>query len=77
MIEHFTEVDGHDILYRNLHHAILHGEPLLIGAADARMALELANAMTLSSHLKREVALPLEPERYGALLEELQRRLPA
>jgi predicted dehydrogenase len=73
VVEHFAEVDGHEIIYRNLHHAILHGEPLLIGAADARLALELANAMTLSSHLKREVTLPLEPERYGALLEELKR----
>ena len=53
------------------------GGPLLISAADARMALELANAMTLSSHLKREVTLPLEPERYGALLEKLKREVRA
>ena len=46
------------------------GEPLRCDAESARMSLELANAITLSSHLGREVSLPIDRAAYDALLEE-------
>ena len=49
---------------------ILHGEPLRCDADSARQSLELANAITLSSHLGQAVTLPIDRAAYDALLEE-------
>ena len=37
------------------------------------MSLELANAMILSSHTRETVELPLDRDRYAALLNDLKR----
>ncbi|CAN5885050.1 Gfo/Idh/MocA family oxidoreductase [soil metagenome] len=65
---------NHAAIYENLHAAILHGAPLVADGVQGRMSLELANAMTLSSHTRSEVELPLDVQRYGALLEDLKVR---
>ncbi|HOS44043.1 MAG TPA: hypothetical protein PK794_10160, partial [Armatimonadota bacterium] len=49
---------------------ILRGEPLWCDAASALASLELANAITLSGALGREVALPVDRAAYDALLAE-------
>ncbi len=62
----FTDV------YRSLHNAILHGSPLSSDGVEARMELELANAIIYSSYRHREVELPLDRQGYADLLKELQ-----
>lgn len=62
----FTDV------YRSLHNAILHGSPLSSDGVDARMELELANAIIYSSYKQCEVSLPLDRQGYANLLKELQ-----
>jgi predicted dehydrogenase len=59
-------------VYRSLHNAILHGSPLSSDGVDARMELELANAIIYSNYMHREVALPLDRQGYADLLKELQ-----
>lgn len=54
----------------NFSRHIRYDEPLRCDAESARLSLELANAITLSSHLGREVALPIDRAVYDALLEE-------
>ena len=39
---------------------------------DGIMALELANAITLSSHAERAVTLPIDRAEYSALLKRLR-----
>lgn len=51
---------------------ILFGEPLRCDAESARMSLELANAITLSSHLKAPVQLPVNRPAYDELLARLR-----
>jgi len=63
---------GHEAVYRNLAAAIAGEEPLLASAAEATAALELANAIILSSAIGAEVALPLDRAAYGALLRSLR-----
>ncbi len=65
---------NHAAIYQNLHAAILEGAPLVADGAQGRMSLELANAMTLSSHTRSEVELPLDAQAYTALLEDLKAR---
>ena len=62
----------HVAVYRNFHEAILHGAPLAADGAEGRMSLELANAMAYSSHTRSAVDLPLDRQKYAALLEELK-----
>jgi predicted dehydrogenase len=62
----------HVSIYRNLHEAILRGAPLIADGVDGRMSLELANAMICSSYTGDEVELPLDRQRYAALLEDLK-----
>lgn len=62
----FTEV------YRSLHNAILYASPLVSDGVDARMELELANAIIYSSYRHCEVELPLDRQGYNVLLKELQ-----
>lgn len=57
---------------RNFARHILHGEPLRCDAASALGSLELANALTLSSHTGREVSLPTPRAEYDRLLERLR-----
>jgi predicted dehydrogenase len=61
-------------VYRSLHAAILHGSPLSCDGVDARMELELANAIIYSSYKHRQVELPLDRQGYADLLKDLQAR---
>lgn len=62
----------HAAVYRNLHEAITQGIPVSADGSEGRMSLELANAMILSSFTRSEVELPLDRERYAALLTRLR-----
>ncbi len=59
-------------VYRSFHNAILHGSPLSSDGVDARMELELANAIIYSSYKHMEVELPLDRQGYADLLKDLQ-----
>jgi UDP-N-acetyl-2-amino-2-deoxyglucuronate dehydrogenase len=63
---------NHRDVYRDLHEAIVCGTPLMADARQARMSLELANAMILSGHTLLPVQLPLDREAYSELLAELR-----
>ena len=49
---------------------LLRGEPLIASAEDGVRALELSNAMHLSSWLQRPVSLPLDEDCFYRLLQE-------
>ena len=62
----------HAAVYQNLHEAITQGTPVSADGTEGRMSLELANAMILSSFTRSEIELPLDRERYEALLTRLR-----
>ena len=62
----------HADIYANLYAAITAGAPVMADGADARMSLELANGMILSSHKDRPVTFPLDRDEYLALLTDLR-----
>ncbi len=61
-------------VYRSLVQAIEQGQggPLAAGE-QARMSLELANALLLSAQTHATVALPVDRERYAQMLQKLQK----
>ncbi len=63
---------GHLAVYRDLQEAIATGRTPRTDGRSALMALELANAITLSSYTDRAVTLPVDRAAYSALLEELR-----
>ncbi len=65
---------GHHAVYSDLLAALATGRPPRCDGASARDSLELANAITLSSHLGQAVALPIDRAAYAALLAELRAR---
>jgi predicted dehydrogenase len=71
-IELEPEEGNHTAVYRDLHAAILDGTSPMADGAEGRMSLELANAMIYSSHTGEQVELPLDRDRYAALLDELR-----
>lgn len=64
----------HPAVYADLHAAIQTGSPISASGKEGIMSLELANAMILSSHTRREVLLPLDRQEYCDLLNSLQAR---
>jgi predicted dehydrogenase len=62
----------HSAVYRDFHAAITQGTPIGAGGESARMGLELANAMILSSKTGAEVRLPVDRAQYHALLDGLK-----
>ena len=67
----------HAAILQNFTDAILDGVPLLAPAEEAVHAVELANAMLLSTWLDRPVDLPIDARNYAALLQErIDRRMP-
>jgi UDP-N-acetyl-2-amino-2-deoxyglucuronate dehydrogenase len=64
----------HLAVYRDLERAIREGGKPRADGAEGLMSLELANAITLSSHTERPVALPLDRAEYTALLADLRAR---
>lgn len=59
-------------VYRDLVAAIREGRPPRADGRQGRMSLELANAITLSSHTRGPVSLPLDRAAYDALLVDLR-----
>lgn len=62
----------HREIYQNLAAAIDAGAPLVASGDDALAAIELANAITYSSAMGREVSLPLDRVGYADLLDRLR-----
>lgn len=62
----------HVAVYREFQQAIFQGEIDTHAAEQARTELELATAMTYSQYTHSEVELPLDRQRYAALLADLQ-----
>jgi predicted dehydrogenase len=67
-----TRPIGHHAVYRDLLAALAEGRSPRCDGAAARDSLELANALTLSSHLGQAVELPIKRAAYDALLAELR-----
>ncbi len=65
-------VNGHQAVYRDLEAAIAEGRPPRADGRQGLMSLELANAITLSSHRGQPVTLPLDRAAYCELLKSLQ-----
>ena len=63
---------SHDDIYANLYAAIREGASLLADGESARMSLEVANAITLSSRTGAPVEFPVHRGQYARLLAELQ-----
>jgi predicted dehydrogenase len=63
---------GHLAVYQDLQAAIVEKRRPRCDAREARMSLELANAITLSSFTRSSVALPLDRDAYSTLLSELR-----
>lgn len=63
---------GHLAVYRDLEAAIAEGRPPRVDGRQARMSLELANAIIYSANISQPVTLPLDAEAYAALLSKLQ-----
>ena len=59
---------AHYVITSNFCRHILDGEPLLSPGEDGVKALELANAIWLSAHLKKPVSLPLSRKAYDNFL---------
>ena len=59
-------------LHRDFAAAVREGREPLVPARDALWSLELANAIVLSTHEERAVALPVDRDAYGALLARLR-----
>jgi predicted dehydrogenase len=71
--QHFTGGGGtHEELYLDLAEAIAGDHAPIAPAADAAIALELANAIIYSAHTGQEVRLPLDRAAYSSLLEGLR-----
>ena len=58
--------------HRDFHEAIRDGRPPWCDGKSGLMSLELANAITLSSHTESPVSLPLDRVAYGRLLAGLR-----
>ncbi len=63
---------SHNDIYANIYAAIREGAPLLAEGESARMSLELANAITLSSRTGAPVDFPIDRTVYAELLATLQ-----
>lgn len=64
---------GHQAVIQNMVNHLLDGETLVTPGESGLGSLELANAITLSSHEGKWVKLPISRNRYDALLFKLQR----
>ena len=62
----------HPAVYRNFYAAITEGAPVGADGESARMSLELANAIILSSKTRAEVRLPVDRAQYHELLAGLK-----
>jgi predicted dehydrogenase len=69
-IEVRDEPHGHRLITQNFVDAILDGAPLIVPGEEGIMSLELANAITVSSALGKEVKLPLKRKLFDGILAE-------
>lgn len=63
----------HTDITRNFCRHILHGEPLLSPGVEGINAVELIDAVILSSHSGQTVSVPVDRTAYDDLMDELQR----
>lgn len=63
---------GHLAVYRDLEAAIAEGRQPRVNGREARLSLELANAITHSAHTGLPTTLPLDRDAYAVLLARLQ-----
>jgi predicted dehydrogenase len=63
----------HTDITRNFCRHILHGEPLISPGVEGLNAVELINAIILSSHSGQTVSVPVDRTAYDDLMDELQR----
>jgi len=63
---------GHSVILRNFARAILYGEPLIAPGEVGLNGLELANAITLSSHKGVPVELPIDRAQFDELIVHLR-----
>ncbi|HHW89016.1 MAG TPA: Gfo/Idh/MocA family oxidoreductase [Chloroflexi bacterium] len=63
---------SHNDIYTNVYAAIREGAQLLADGESARMSLEVANAITLSSRTDAPVDFPIDRTAYAQLLAALQ-----
>jgi predicted dehydrogenase len=68
------EREGRHALFSQLLDAIANGGRPLCAGEDGRDALEVVNAIILSSFRKKPVSLPIDRGEYDAALEELRQR---
>ena len=71
LLEMAKVVDGTQVLMDSFVGSILEGGEPLINGESARQSLELINAILLSAARKKTVDLPIDPEEYDHLFEEL------
>ena len=64
----FKPVGGHDLLIDDFARAIREGRPPAVPGEEALKSLELANAITMSSHRRAAVALPIPRGAYSELV---------
>jgi len=64
---------GHQIVLENMVNHLLESEPLVTSGESGLGSLELANAITLSSHEGKWVKVPIDRKRYDRLLFRLRR----
>ena len=62
----------HSAIYANFVDAVERGAPLVADGSEARMSLELANALIYSSATNHHVRLPLDREAYTLLMDRLR-----
>ena len=72
VIEFAGTGDGHLDVYRDLKNAIETGRTPRTAGRDAIQALELANAITLSSYTEKPVTFPIDRAAYSELLASLR-----
>jgi len=62
----------HTAIYSNFIDAVERDAPLIADGPQARMSLELANALIYSSATSQQVSLPLDREAYAAFIDRLR-----
>jgi predicted dehydrogenase len=67
-----AEGGDHTAIYANFIDAIERGTPLVADGSEARMSLELANALIYSSATNQQVPLPLDRQTYAALIDRVR-----
>ncbi|MGD2174728.1 MAG: Gfo/Idh/MocA family oxidoreductase [Candidatus Brocadiaceae bacterium] len=63
---------GHHVVLRNFARAILYEEPLIAPGEVGLKSLELANAVTLSSHKGEAVDVPIDRQEFNELIDYLR-----